>query len=902
MNKWIWLALLIAVIGIAGSTFAPPSRTLRDPFAPHFDNAFYLLDPKEHKIDLDWIYARGSGGIGLFDDGGNPGVFVEDGGQVGIGTETPAFDLDINGSVGATSFTVDNFITESIVTDFVDFNTAYTDGVAEGRLQWHVDDGTLELGLRGGNVMLQFGLEMLVYGKNQSGSATTDGRPVRFSGASGSKPEFGFSDADNPAAAGSIGLFTEDINTGSNGYVTTFGLVRDIDTSGTPVSEVWTAADRVYVSNTTGRLTNVAPTGSERIIFIGIVLRAHATEGVIWADPINVSYLSELSGVTFTSIADDEIIVYDAATSTFINVSDANLTSLVVSNNATAPQAAVADTSAHFVGADSAVSRILLDAYDGPPAMTFRRAGGTAASPSAVQLGDDLGELSFHAYGATGYSSNGNAHLMAFAAENWTDGAQGTYMTLDVTPIGSTAEAVKFRLDSTGYVMLGSGNAPTTPLHIQGGHVASFGMIYIDSTDQAFIALESGSNGESGFLLRNDSTPVWQLKSDGADSDTLKLISRVGGDNTRWTMDQGGDVTFFQDVNVVGTSTLQGKVIHTSSELTITAAGGITPTRSKHTIEGDGGPVNITANPQIAAGVSGQILVLEGRSDVNTVTINDNDGVHTHGRAVVGHEDIISFQYDAADAEWSEVSRNFTESEKAWSFASPTGSAGTFYTGGYYLFASSDDDFNPATTHGVANISYAAHFFFVQAAGASGGVDTVVRVTGTTIDDDGNRTPGTNVDISIDDAGAAGTYYETSEKWIGQVTLTKQSGPDLLANFGFCKYWDNNNNDFRIIGIEVTGRAGANDTNPNILLRHHKATGWTYNNGAAPTPPAAVVDMNTDHNTELQYRIAQNFAWKRSNLLESVIGSGSEGTIIEWVTSANKSVDIAHVLLRIRGN
>lgn len=885
MNKWIWLALLIAVFGVAGSTFAPPSRTLRDPFAPHFDNAFYLLDPKEHKIDLDWVYARGSGGIGLYDDGGNPGVFVEDGGQVGIGTETPSSALEVNGEITVTS----------MFADFIDFNTVYVDGVAEGRLQWNIDDGTLEFGLPGGNVNLQIGQEQLIRARNTTGSTITNGQAVRITGSSGSRPTIGLAEADVPASAGAIGVVTEDIANNQNGYVATFGLVRDVNTA------FCVAGDRLFVSNTAGELTLTPPVGDERIIFIGTCLFSNATSGVIFVTPINVSYLRELSGVTITNVADDEIIVYDAATDTYINTSDANFTSLIVSDNATAPQAAVANTSAHFAGVDAAVSRILLDSYGNVPAMTFRRASGTAASPTAVQLNDNIGELSFHAYGATGYSGNGNAHLQTWAAENWTDAAQGTYMTFDVTPVGSTSEAKMLRLDSTGRVNIGVDQAPETLLHLNGAHVGALGMIYVDSTDDAFIALESTGTSDAGILLRDDAVPTWQIKSDG-DSNDLNIVTRVGGDNIRWTMEQGGDVTFFQDVNVVGTSKLQGKVVHDSSVLTITAAGGITPIKSAHGIQGDGGPIDITANPQIVAGVSGQILVLEGRSDTNTVQIDDGDGVHLHGRAIIGQEDVITLQYDGVDAEWAEVSRNFSESEKAWSFASPVGSAGTFYTGGYYLFAAADDDFNPATTHGEANISYAAHVLFVQAAGASGGVDTVVRVSGTTIDDDGTRTTGVNVDVSIDDAGAAGTYYETSEKWIGQVTLTKQSGPDLLCNYGFCKYWDNNNNDFRIIGIEVTGRAGANDTNPNVFLRHHKATGWTYNNAAAPTPPAAVVNMNTDHNTEIQYRIGQNFAWKRSNLLENVTGGNGEGTIIEWFTGANKSVDIAHVLLRIRGN
>lgn len=239
-------------------------------------------------------------------------------------------------------------------------------------------------------------------------------------------------------------------------------------------------------------------------------------------------------------------------------------------------------------------------------------------------------------------------------------------------------------------------------------------------------------------------------------------------------------------------------------------------------------------------------------------------------------------------------------SEKTWALSEVSG-AGTHYIGGYYDFAASDNDFNPATTHGTANSSYAAHVFLVQAVGAGGG-DTTIQISGTSIDDQGNRdaTPDTE-DIIVSDAGAAGTYYETTKKWIGQVTLTKTAGPDLLCNFGFCKYWDNNNTNYTVKGIEATWTAGANDATPNILLRHHSATGWTYNNGAAPTPPAAITDMNTDHVVEIQLVDGENGAWKRDNLNTDIEGSGIEGTIIELVTNqaSGKSFEIGNILVRI---
>ena len=351
-----------------------------------------------------------------------------------------------------------------------------------------------------------------------------------------------------------------------------------------------------------------------------------------------------------------------------------------------------------------------------------------------------------------------------------------------------------------------------------------------------------------------------------------------------------------------GGLTVDGIVVFSPTELTITAAGGITPTRSEHGITGDGGPIDITADPQIAAGTSGQILILEGRDDTNTVMIETGTGVHLHGRALMGNHDILTLRYDGVSSEWTEVARNFTESEKAWSFVSPAGSSGTFYVGGYYFFNSGNSTFVAPQTLGTANLSYAAHAFIVASDAPAS--DTVITITGTTINDEGVRNGSATAELTVLAAGAPNDYYETPEKWIGQMTFTFTSGDNTVNyNWGMCKYWDNNNNHFRVVGIEVTGTAGTgNDANPNVSLLHHKTTGWTYNAGSTPSPPAAVADMNTDHGTESQFSNSQPFAWKRSNLSEEIDGGHSEGTIIQWDTTANKAVEIAHILLRIRGN
>ncbi len=259
-----------------------------------------------------------------------------------------------------------------------------------------------------------------------------------------------------------------------------------------------------------------------------------------------------------------------------------------------------------------------------------------------------------------------------------------------------------------------------------------------------------------------------------------------------------------------------------------------------------------------------------------------------------GADGDVMFTDGAGNLKWGA-----NASTRAFTFSSPSGGSGTTYAGGHYRFGATDNDFNPSITFGMANAAYGDHVFIVAAAGASGGTDTVIRVTGTSITDAAARVTLDTEDLTADDAGAAGAYYETVKKWVGQVTIVVLSGPDLLCNYGGAKYWDDNNEDFKVEGVDVTWLGGANDATPNLILRHHKATGWTYNAGSTPTPPTPIATMNTDYVTETQVLSGEEGAWKRTNLSTNVNGSGSEGTMIEVVTTANKTFELGNFLMRV---
>jgi hypothetical protein len=198
--------------------------------------------------------------------------------------------------------------------DYIDFDTAYADGVLEGRLQWNIDDGVLEVGLPGGTVNLQIGSEMVRRVRNVSGVTIPDGAAVYQTGVSGIRPTVALADASTLATARVIGVATEEILNNSNGYITLIGLVRDQVTTGmTPGGPLWLSA------TTPGALTETKPDAPNSQVAVASVEVVHATAGSIHVHPVQMQRLQYLADVyeATSSPSDGEAPVWIAASSRF---------------------------------------------------------------------------------------------------------------------------------------------------------------------------------------------------------------------------------------------------------------------------------------------------------------------------------------------------------------------------------------------------------------------------------------------------------------------------------------------------------------------------------------------------------------------------------------------------------
>jgi hypothetical protein len=95
----------------------------------------------------------------------------------------------------------------------------------------------------------------------------------------------------------------------------------------------------------------------------------------------------------------------------------------------------------------------------GAPAMTLGKARGTYASPSAVQTGDNLGDLQFRGYGGT--NSRTLANVLSFVETYTSDSNISSYLEFRTSSSGSASATEKMRLDSSGNLGIGT-SSPTS--------------------------------------------------------------------------------------------------------------------------------------------------------------------------------------------------------------------------------------------------------------------------------------------------------------------------------------------------------------------------------------------------------------------------------------------------------
>jgi len=162
--------------------------------------------------------------------------------------------------------------------------------------------------------------------------------------------------------------------------------------------------------------------GSEKYVRIRVT---NSLSKKAWSNPIYVNTLPDEKTVTVR----ENLYLYGR---TFSNLD--------------APQAGIHFSGKNELSTDN-YGQFFLDRYwsfnaGGAPTFTGRKARGSFRVPTALQSGDAIVYFAARGYGATAFSTGGRGFIGFYAAENWTDAAQGTIAKISGTPKGTTAATV----------------------------------------------------------------------------------------------------------------------------------------------------------------------------------------------------------------------------------------------------------------------------------------------------------------------------------------------------------------------------------------------------------------------------------------------------------------------------
>ncbi len=169
----------------------------------------------------------------------------------------------------------------SVATDYIDLSESPAPVSKKRRLAWNTTDQTVNLGMDYG-VTQQIGQETYARVGNTTGVTIPNGTVVGFAGATSNALLVApyLADGAQPSLY-ILGVMTHDLpDSGEKGYCTTWGFVRDVDTS------AFSPGDILYASPTVaGALTNVKPTAPDNVIPVAACVTSNATTGVIFVRP-----------------------------------------------------------------------------------------------------------------------------------------------------------------------------------------------------------------------------------------------------------------------------------------------------------------------------------------------------------------------------------------------------------------------------------------------------------------------------------------------------------------------------------------------------------------------------------------------------------------------------------------
>jgi hypothetical protein len=241
----------------------------------------------------------------------------------------------------------------------ITFDQSPTGAAGVGIMRWNNTDGTLDLGLKGGNVTLQVGQEIVARVVNKTGADLLESgyKVVRISSAQGQRLAVQLAQGNNDNnSTDTIGIVTETIANNQEGFITILGQVKEINTTGSLQGETWTDGDVLYLSPTTaGNITNIKPIAPQHMVVVGYVEYAHSQHGKIYCKTQNGYELEELHDCYLPTYVNNGVLYRDVSTNLWKNASIPTVLGYTPANDASVVHLAGTETITGYKTFDAAL-------------------------------------------------------------------------------------------------------------------------------------------------------------------------------------------------------------------------------------------------------------------------------------------------------------------------------------------------------------------------------------------------------------------------------------------------------------------------------------------------------------------------------------------------------------------
>jgi len=545
---------------------------------------------------------------------GGTGSTTASGARTALGAAASGANSDITSLSGIT-----NGISSP---DYIQFDVNPTTiPTTPGALYWDTADGnqTLSLVMANGNAVQQIGEEQFY--RIKASSAITNGQVVMFTGTVGASGALTGAPATGLTASTAsyvMGIATQDIPLNGWGYVTSFGLVRQLDTS------AFTAGQILYLDPAVpGGLTATLPVAPNPKIQVCACIYSSASNGSLFIRPSFGGILGQYEGdVDVTSVAAYNLLqrnstntkwtnvagpagavvgttdtqtltnkTISGASNTLSNIGNASLTnSSITINGSTVSLGGSTTVTATATNALTIGTGLSGTSYNGSTAVTIANTGvlsfsggTTGLTPSTATTGAvTLAGTLAVANGGTGATTAaaaatnlglGTGNSPSFTGLTLSAGTANGVPYLNASKVLTTGSALTF--DGTTFKVVGSDNT-TAPFMVQGSNAGN-GIIQLGTNNTAYQIFGGSYWGQMTYNTAASTPHIWwiggseqmRLTSTGLGIGTSSVPSYAGYKTIAINGTSGGEIDFLDG------GTTRGQIYSASSGMTFTTLGAI---------------------------------------------------------------------------------------------------------------------------------------------------------------------------------------------------------------------------------------------------------------------------------------------------------------------------------------